>query len=80
MPGHRMERAVPDLEDIDAAWILQDIARRNAEAPSTAAGIRIYLSTTVPTSSGPVTVSRDLELTPQEVLAILRSRGGPTRA
>lgn len=65
---------MPTLDEIDAVWILKDMARRNAAEPALVTSIRVSLYAKVETATGQATVSRDVDLTPQEVLSVLRAR------
>jgi hypothetical protein len=63
------------LDEIDAAWILRNIIAENeAGLRGSQTSITIHLKVKAETSTGLVTVERDLLITPQEVLAILAAR------
>lgn len=67
---------MPTLEEIDGPWILRQIQQETPHYQ-----INVHLSTVIETGSGAtrgrVTVSRDVAITPAEVLAILAARPRP---
>lgn len=67
----------PDLNSIDAEWMLHDMIRQNRLAKKgggVAAVMRMSLYKTFATATGEVTISRELILTPEEVLQLLSER------
>lgn len=63
----------PDLNSIDAEYMLRDMVRNNSSGAMKTV-ITVDLSVTVATPAGKARLSREVELTPEEVLKVLSER------